>query len=84
MKDLKESPKSNRKLFIVSPFLTSSYPLDIYDNIDVKNRKGVILESISINSLLMRFYEIPRVKAYGFIHAYIWDNDLNILMQFTG
>lgn len=73
--DLKEAPKTNRRLFIISNYLTNSYKLDIYDKIDIKNLKGVLLESININSALIRFYEIEKVKSYGILRAYIWNID---------
>lgn len=73
--DLKEAPKTNRRLFIISNYLTSSYELDIYDKINIKNLNGVLLEIININSMLMRFYEIKKVKTFGILRAYIWNKD---------
>jgi len=72
---LKEKPKTNRKFFAVSNYTTGSWQLDVDDKIDVKNEKGVLLESIHWFTMLRRFYEQPSVNCYGIICAYIWDVD---------
>jgi len=71
--ELKIKPKTNRKLWIVSNYVSSSFILDVDDRIDIKNQKGVVIESISINTAMVRFYE--NNKVYGIITAYIWDLD---------
>ena len=72
--ELIEKQKTNRRLHIVSNYSKSAYILDINDRIDVKNPKGVLIESISIDTVLLRFYEINKI--YGIISAYVWDSDL--------
>jgi len=71
--ELKTKEKTNRKLWIVSNYVSNSFDLDIDDRIDITNRDGILIESININSALMRFYE--RHEVYGIISAYIWNND---------
>jgi|AntAceMinimDraft_18_1070375.scaffolds.fasta_scaffold20867_8 hypothetical protein len=73
--DFREQPKTNRLLKVISNYSNGSWILDVHDKIDIKNEKGIILESISINSMITRFYENKIVKPFGIISAYIWDND---------
>jgi len=82
MNDLKPQEKTNKKLCINSAFVSSSWVLDIYDKIDVHNHKRVIVESISINSMLMRFYEMKNVKPFGIISAYIWDTENREIIEY--
>jgi hypothetical protein len=71
--ELKTKEKTNRKLWIISNYVSNSFDLDVDDRIDITNRDGVLLESININSALIRFYE--RNEVYGIISAYIWNLD---------
>ena len=79
--DLIEQPKTNKKLCIMSAYNTSSWDLDIHNKIDIKNEKNIVLESITINSMIMRFYEIPSVETYGIISAYIWDTEKREIVE---
>jgi len=79
--DLKEQTKTTRKLHAVSAYASSSWQIDINNNVDVHNEKRVFVESISILEMLFRFSEQPSVKAYGIISAYIWDTETQEIIE---
>ena len=82
MKDLKPQEKTTRKLCVNSAYVSSSWVLDIHNKIDVHNHKKVVVESISIDSMLMRFYEMKNVKPFGIISAYIWDTEKREVVEY--
>ena len=82
MKDLIPQEKTSRKLCVNSAYVSGSWFIDIYDKIDVHNEKRVFLESITINSMLMRFYEMKNVKPFGIISAYIWDTEERKVIEY--
>jgi hypothetical protein len=79
---LQEQQKTTRKLHAVSAYASSSWQLDINNNVDVHDEKRVFVESISIMEMLFRFNEQPSVKAYGIISAYIWDTETREIIEY--
>lgn len=59
---------ANRKLVVVSNYLSNSWNLDDNNMISLSDGKVV-----DIDTMVKIFYNIPSVKCYGIITAYIWD-----------
>ena len=61
---------ANRKLVVVSNYLSNSWNLDDNNMINLPNGKIV-----DINTMIEIFYNTLSVKCYGIIIAYIWNID---------
>ena len=75
IRDLKETPESRNILRIESAYSNAVHKLDIHDCIIVRNENKVIIDSLSIDQVIARFYESKSVKCFGIDRAFIFNLD---------
>jgi len=76
MADLKETPTSRNILRIETPYSNAVYKLDIFDSIIIRNKNNVIIESLSIDKLVNRFYDNHSQRgSICFDCVFIWNLD---------
>jgi len=75
IKDLKETEESRNILRIESAYVSTAIRLDVHDCIIIRNDNKVIIESLSIDQVIKRFYESSVVQCYGIERAYVYNLD---------
>lgn len=82
IKDLKETEESRNILRLESAYSNGVYKLDIHDCIIVRNDNRVIIDSLSIDQVINRFYETKTVNCFGIDRAFIWDLDKHEIVRY--
>ena len=66
-----QNPK--KLLWVVSNYISNSYPLDDNDNVIIQNRDKTETKILSINDAILRFQK--NIRPYNILKKYIWDLD---------
>jgi len=79
--DLKETEQSRNILRIESAYASSVHKLDVHNCIIVKNDKGVITDSLSIDQAIAKFYESKSVQCFGIDRAFVFNLDTHTIIN---